>query len=230
MNNFTPVTPLYAAPPILIPTRVPTYMAPPPTPEMMRCPVPVPYQQPAPTPTPVVRTEARKIVITKLAHSVDEATLEALLRGVTLSHSPPGSECHVKAEIAYHTSGERKGERKDHAFSVFQTAALARRAIRALNGYEFHGRRITVKLAKEGERPLRTNPATPPPPLYPHVSSRRSPKIEENVTVKQSRCNEIQVGSENALNIGIELSSRTPAVVDGSSGAAKRGCRNRSSL
>jgi RNA recognition motif-containing protein len=201
-------------------------MVPPPTPEIMLSSVQVAYRPLA----PVVRTEARTIVITKLSHSVDENSLEALLR-VTA-----GNDSHVKAEFAYHKSGEHKGERKDHALAVFDDARSAERAVHALNGYKFQGRCIAVKLAKEQEvvRPMRAHRQetyfAPPPQLSGHVSSSSSSKTEKHVGMRPSSHNDKHVGSSSALKIGIELSSRTPPVVDGSSPTSKRGYRSRSSL
>jgi RNA recognition motif-containing protein len=133
----------------MVPISLPTYMVPPSIPDIMPSPALITYRSAA----PMVTIEARTIVITQLSHSVDEQALEALLRGVTLGYSTPGSYCYVKVTFFYHESGERKGERKDHALAIFEDATSAKRAIQALNGYEFQGRCIMVELAKEGARP-----------------------------------------------------------------------------
>jgi hypothetical protein len=203
-------------------------MVPPSIPEMMPSATLIAYRSAA----PMARTKARKIVITQLSRSVDEKALEILLRSVTPSHSTPGSDYLVKAEFVYHQSGVRKGERKDHALAYFEDATSAKKAIQILDGYEFQGRRIMVKLAKEGAEPLGAHREE----IYqaPRLSSENgslanSSKTVKNITMRPSSYSNEHIGPSSALKIGIEL-SRTPPVIDGSSPMGKKGCTNHSHL
>lgn len=236
-GDLAPATPIYASP------RIPvlTYMVPPPTPVSSEV---FPSQNPLENrePDPVVRTEARKIIITKLPHGTDEASLVTLLRNATLRNSGPASQCRFQAlELAYHADGAPKG----HAFAVFEDAHSARRAVQLLNGSIFLGRRIQVRLAKEGARPRNARreddyrgPPAPSQPQHRPSGSPKTEKIEKKEVVRPSSCSETRVSADKhafADNLtissvvkagGIEVSCQTPPVVDGSSGRKVRRSRS----
>jgi len=223
-----------------------TYMVPPPTPvlsEVYTSPQPLEYRS---SPDPVVRTEARKIIITKLPHGTDEAALYVLLHSTASQHTGPGSQGRIQAlELAYHADGAPKG----HAFAIFEDATSARRVVDSLNGSVYRGRRIQVRFAKEGARPrnARREDAcrdTPAPSRSQHKSSSSPKKVEKKEVLRPSGCSEKRLVADKHAVVdkpavadsctiasivkagGIEVSCQTPPVVDGSSGRKVRRSRS----
>ncbi|KAK0100483.1 hypothetical protein ONS95_008432 [Cadophora gregata] len=122
-------------------------------------------QPPSPAPKPelhqppkVIKTEARKIIITKLPLSCSEKDLQELITSVsstrsrsprTAGHrtSPEGTRYHLQhLEIARHSNGSPKG----HAFAVLESYYTAKCTIDALNGLSWQGRTLQARFAKEG--------------------------------------------------------------------------------
>lgn len=237
-GDLAPANPIYTSP------RIPvlTYMVPPPTPvssEVFPNQSPLEYR----TADSVVKTEARKIIITKLPPGTDEASLVTLLHNATLRNGGPASQCRYQAlELVYHADGAPKG----HAFAVFEDAASAKRAVQLLNGSIFLGRRIQVRLAKEGARPRNTRredvypgPSAPPQLQHRPSSSSKTEKIEKKKEVpRPASRSEKRVSADKHAFVdnftiasivkagGIEISCQTPPVVDGSSGRKVRRSRS----
>jgi len=105
-------------------------------------------------PSATVQPEARKIIITKLSHSIQDADLSALLQRICSKYKP-----HTEAEernpvhsieILRGSDGKPRG----HALVVFESVGLARWAIEVLNREKFMGRVLEARLAKEGVEPV----------------------------------------------------------------------------
>jgi len=109
-----------------------------------------------PASTPVIKTEARKIIITQLPHTTTSAELTNLLvkeisKGkYKLSIGSP-SRATQEVTIAVHSDGKPKG----HAFAVFETHQIAKYVINTLHGQKFQGRVLNARFAKEGAEPWR---------------------------------------------------------------------------
>lgn len=106
------------------------------------------------SPPPVVKTEARKIIITQLPHGTTSSALHELLTKIVsnskrLSHY--SSAAVQSIEIATHVDGKAKG----HAFAIFETHTVAKTVIRAVDGMRFQGRVLSARFAKEGAEPAR---------------------------------------------------------------------------
>ena len=109
-----------------------------------------------PDSTPVVKTEARKVIITQLSSSTSVAELKEQLVKI-ISKSNPKARISSSAsqsmihelEIATHSDGKPKG----HAFAVFETYELARHVITSLDGLRYRGRTLSARFAKEGAEP-----------------------------------------------------------------------------
>ena len=118
----------------------------------------IPSYQPATDSTPVVKTEARKVIITQLPLSTSAAELtEQLVKAISKSN-PAGriqsSAAHNMIHelgIAIHSDGKPKG----HALVVLETYNLAQYVINALDGSRYHGRTLHARFAKEGAEPAR---------------------------------------------------------------------------
>ena len=140
-GNMEPSTPVYIPPT----PPIATYAAPLVYPE---CPVSPPannyYTSPAST---VIKTEARKLIITQLPHSTSTLDLRDLLFNAISKLS--GSYCYEAVEdveIATHADGTPRG----HAFAIFESYSLAKSMVKSLNGLKFKGRTLQARFAKEG--------------------------------------------------------------------------------
>lgn len=116
-----------------------------------------PYSSSSASPTsppPVVKTEARKIIITQLPHGITSSALHELLTKIVSSSKRLSSYSSAPVqsiEIATHVDGKAKG----HAFAVFETHAIAKVVVRAVDGMRFQGRVLSARFAKEGAEPSR---------------------------------------------------------------------------
>jgi RNA recognition motif-containing protein len=106
---------------------------------------------------PVVQTEARKVIIKGLPRDTSEAALINLIdqfcshSSSSRSHRSYSSSIqHV--DLARHSDGRLKG----HAFIIFETHRIAKKAVDAINGHKFQGRELRATLAKEGVEPAET--------------------------------------------------------------------------
>jgi hypothetical protein len=108
-----------------------------------------PTSPPAPS---VIKTEARKIIITQLPHGTTTAALHELLTTI-ISSSKRLSNLSVSPvqsiELATHVDGKPKG----HAFAILETHAIAKTVAKAIEGLRFQGRVLGARLAKEGAEP-----------------------------------------------------------------------------
>lgn len=116
-----------------------------------------PYSSSSASPTsppPVVKTEARKIIITQLPHGTTSSALHELLTKIVSSSKRSSSHASTAVqsiEIATHVDGKAKG----HAFAIFESHAIARSVVRAVDGLRFQGRVLSARFAKEGAEPSR---------------------------------------------------------------------------
>ncbi|KAH6702074.1 hypothetical protein BKA61DRAFT_201871 [Leptodontidium sp. MPI-SDFR-AT-0119] len=117
---------------------------------------PAPPPQPDPSPK-VVKTEARKIIITGLPLTATQKDVQELIQSVssTSSHSfksrhhntPDGTRYYLQhLELAKQSNGAPKG----HAFAVLESHSTAQRTIDALNGLGWRSRKLQARFAKEG--------------------------------------------------------------------------------
>ncbi|KUJ13105.1 uncharacterized protein LY89DRAFT_721877 [Mollisia scopiformis] len=116
----------------------------------------------------VVHTEARKVIITDLSHSITEKELRNLLeRAAQKSRSrsaTPAEEYPIASfDIPRHSDGKAKG----HAFVVFSSPHIAQRVMDALHGKRFQRRELKVRWTKEGadskvQQTYSTQPPIPP--------------------------------------------------------------------
>lgn len=96
-------------------------------------------------------------MITQLPQTITERDLKRILRDVCSVQKSTISNYGNKEysplqylEIARHPDGRMKG----HAFVIFETHKLAAQAVDALNFYEYQGRRLHARFAKEGVEPI----------------------------------------------------------------------------
>lgn len=117
-------------------------------------PRPVPVLDPAPR---VIKTEARKIIITGVPITCSEKDLQELINSVSSTqsrsprsrhrNSPEGTRYYLQhLEIAKHSNGTPKG----HAFAVLESHSTAKCTVDALNGLSWQGRTLHARFAKEG--------------------------------------------------------------------------------
>jgi len=149
-GNMAPSTPVY------IPQQS-LYMVPPPPTEhtyakhIIASPTPGYQQTPPPIPS-VIKTEARKIIITKLPHSTAPYELDELLSNVISKYRTSNGgyyEPIYDIEMAKHVDGTPRG----HAFAVFENHNIAKLVVQSLNGMIFQGRALQARLTKEGAEP-----------------------------------------------------------------------------
>lgn len=110
-----------------------------------------PAQAQAQAPT-VIKTEARKLIITSLPHNANETTLRTLLLkllGSTYPNTDPVAALH-EVEVARHSDHKSRG----HAFVVFESHRVAKGMVGALDGLRWQGRCLAARFAKEGARPF----------------------------------------------------------------------------
>jgi RNA recognition motif-containing protein len=115
-------------------------------------PASAPVSPTSPTSPPLIKTEARKIIITQLPHGITSSALHELLTKTISNskHTATFSSSSVQSvEIATHVDGKAKG----HAFAVFETHAIAHTVVRAIDGLRFQGRVLSARFAKEGAEP-----------------------------------------------------------------------------
>lgn len=147
-GSIAPFTPVYIPPP----QPIVTYMVPISYSESVVSSQERSIQHYVPSVPPgVVKTEARKVIITSLPHSTTESDLRDLLvRLLTKSHacSDPFQAVH-EMEIARHSDQKSRG----HAFAVFETHQVAKSMISALDGLKFQNRHLSARFAKEGAKP-----------------------------------------------------------------------------
>jgi hypothetical protein len=109
------------------------------------------------SPPPMVKTEARKLIITQLPHSTTSSSLHELLTQIVSNskRSSSYSSTPVQSiEIATHIDGKAKG----HAFAIFETHTIAKSVKEVVNGMRFQGRVLSARFAKEGAEPARSVP------------------------------------------------------------------------
>ncbi|KAF4627144.1 hypothetical protein G7Y89_g11013 [Cudoniella acicularis] len=231
-GHYAPLSlslPLHASSPqnptLYVPvTQAPSFPAmgtcptPPPTPYALMSPqiMVVPFQQW--NQAPVIQTEARKIMIKKLPHLVNERTLKGFLQQFL------NLECGPIHEIII--ARDSKNEPRGHAFVTFHSYAAAKTAIDMLDGYQYWGHDLQAKFAKEGVAPSRRNSH----PRQSFISSQSMPTIapmeapyfyapsnsSRETTVSPTQSVAQMSNASKSADIG--NSSPTPVVVDGSSG------------
>jgi len=136
--NMESCTPVYF-PPTLVTYTVPGYAEDPPSSSNINH-----YPSPA---SAVVKTEARKIIITQLPHSVSKSDLRDLLFSTIAKLSRGYSyEAVEDVEVVIHADGTPRG----HAFAVFESYSLAKYVVKTLDGLKFKGRTLQARFAKEG--------------------------------------------------------------------------------
>ena len=103
------------------------------------------------TTTNYVQPEARKVIITKLPLSIADSELQTLLQARVLANRRSRLDCPIQSiEVQRGADGKSRG----HAFVVFDSDMLARKCIAELRGMEYKGRKLDVRLAKEGVEPV----------------------------------------------------------------------------
>lgn len=90
----------------------------------------------------VIYTEQRGVHIRDISRRASEDQIRNMIRDVT------GPEASLIEMIKVPT---QDGTPRGHAFIHFRSANLAKRMVDHLNGYEFKGRKLQVRLMKEGE-------------------------------------------------------------------------------
>ena len=103
----------------------------------------------SPTST-LIKTEARKVIITQLPQSTSTADLHDLLFSTIAQMSKSYSyEAVEDVEIATHADGTPRG----HGFAVLESYSLAKSVVKSLDGFKFQGRTLQARFAKEGVEP-----------------------------------------------------------------------------
>lgn len=150
-GNVDLTTPLFVTPRLL---PHPVYMVPvqysaqpmllpPPSPQQQQYPV---QSSPQLVSSPqVIKTEARKIIITGLPSKTTERDLQQLLARVSSTSTTPRYR-HRNLEMARHSDGRPKG----HAFAIFESHHVAQHTLEYLNGLVWQGRELHARFAKEG--------------------------------------------------------------------------------
>ena len=130
-----------------------------------------PLQLAYPASSTVVKTEARKIILTQLPHNISKSELCHVLEKAGFKCRSTSQRNHIQEiELARHSDGASKG----HAFVVFESHHYAKRAVEALNGIKFQGRGLQVRMAKEGAESSQRRSPPVQSPCY-HVSPTASP-------------------------------------------------------
>ena len=155
-------------------------------------------QPPSPTPTPelypspvTIKTEARKIIITKIPLHCSEKDLQDLINNVSSTpsrsprsryrSSPEGTQFYLQhLEIAKHSNGSPKG----HAFAILESHASAKCAVDALNGLSWQGRTLHARFAKEGVESSSRSSRNSQPSQPSQASLSRSRNAPRNVKGK----------------------------------------------
>lgn len=205
------------------------------------------------SPPPVVKTEARKIIITQLPHGTTSSALHELLTKIVSNSkrlSGYSSSAVQSIEIATHVDGKAKG----HAFAIFETHTIAKVVVRALEGMRFQGRVLSARFAKEGAEPARystwtaekqpmvsstelyqaPDTANGPWPGYDQGSNESSAprQADTGVCAREKSDSKSPDGSDSDKKPGAvanngeskrSVAMCVPAVVDGSSGRASHG-------
>jgi RNA recognition motif. (a.k.a. RRM, RBD, or RNP domain) len=172
----------------------------------------------------MIRTEARKIIIKRLAHPTDKGTLRMFLYSVL------PQECGYLQNIEVPRYGPN--DSKGHAFVTFESFFAAQIAVDALDGYIWRGKTLSVGFTKEGavtsrmtakRQTLRHRPSTTPRSMAvtmsPDFSERRESVASSTVFMTPSPTGFSDSSAETMLDSPVcapPKPSRTPAVVDGS--------------
>jgi len=152
-GDMVPSTPIYVSTPVYtyaVPISYGETLISPPSTALSPC--------HTPSSTPVVKTEARKIIITQLPLSTSAAELkEYLIKTISKSHpegklsSSASYQMIQELDLAAHSDGKPKG----HAFAVFETHQIAKRVINAVDGHRYNGKTLNARFAKEGAEPAK---------------------------------------------------------------------------
>ncbi|KAE8441231.1 hypothetical protein EG329_005595 [Mollisiaceae sp. DMI_Dod_QoI] len=201
------------------------------------------YQTMVPETPHIVHTEARKIIITHLSHSTTEKELQSLLERAS-RRSKSSSNNHREDypiesfEIPRHSDGKAKG----HAFAIFSSSHIAKRAVDALHGRTFQRRELKARLTKEGaESTGHPSPTqeqemcSGPPPMPPQTYESRLEPVDVEIQMGQmdlnggtvdetrkekrekgrSRTHDNSADTERRSKSKTSSSARAPMVVDG---------------
>jgi hypothetical protein len=143
-GNIAPSTPVYIPPP----QQIMAYMVPVPYAETQTIPI---QHHALPTMLTVMKTEARKIIITSLPHSTTESALRNLLDKILTRTYTDVDPCQViqDIEIVCHSNLKSRG----YAFVVLETYHLAKSMVTAIDGLKFQNRQLSARFAKEGAQP-----------------------------------------------------------------------------
>jgi hypothetical protein len=105
---------------------------------------------------PGVQTKA-KVIIKRLPRDTSEAALINLINQFCSHSSSSRSHRSYSSSIQHiHLARHFDGRLKGHAFIIFETDYIAKKAVKAINGHKFQGRELRVTLAKEGVEPGET--------------------------------------------------------------------------
>ena len=189
-----------------------------------------------------IKTEARKIVITQLPHSISYHDVEKLLLKYiarSMSKPLPNDPANELEELTIQTSPDKKT--RGHAFAIIGTEQLAKSVVKSLDGVQFHGRLIKSRLAKEGVTARSISTADPylmPAPLYyqsqgPPAAQLSPQQIERPAAVEDSCARTTAVTASGTEGKSTRKSKEgssekktkgsSPAVVNGSSSGSSRG-------
>jgi RNA recognition motif-containing protein len=216
-GNIPPSTPVYVPQQQVlsyIVPQIPFATAPAPAPNLV-----VPFQPANPGSSSIVKTEARKIIITQLPHNISKSELCYMLEKAGFESRSTSQRNHVQEiELARHSDGASKR----HAFVVLESHHYAKRAVEALNGIKFQGRKLQLRLAKEGAEPSQRRSPPAQSSGY-HVSRTASPhmlplsasmgnltiRTESNSTGSNHGVTEEHVATRNARSSGSKGSSKS---------------------
>lgn len=143
-------------------------------------PATLPTHRSPPPPVHVIHTEARKVIITGLPHTIGRGEIKGLVLSRISSssssssrrHAPPPSTHLIQTiELAKHSDGSPKS----HAFVVFESQHIAQRAINSLHGFKWQGKKLTARFAKEG---VETNDRPIEQELLAHAGPSHTPEIQ----------------------------------------------------
>ncbi|EDO04457.1 predicted protein [Sclerotinia sclerotiorum 1980 UF-70] len=103
-----------------------------------------------------------KVIVTQIPHHASTTDLRNLIHAgikakfldTSSAENPLAALCSMKIEK------HPDGRQKSHAFLSFETCSMARAIVDMLDGVDFKGRNLRVKLAKEGAEP-RQSPMRP---------------------------------------------------------------------
>jgi len=164
---------------------------------------------------PGINTEARKIIITHSPQRVTRTSIMYLLLKVLQSdYATTAPEAVNNGPIqSLKLSTFKDGTSKGTAFAVLESQTIAKKVIRALNGHNFEGRELIVRLTKEGV-PRKVD--SPTSKSHKEASGDIvKEKLRRSASVPSDQPSRIIEGHVTAVDG--PSPTRSPLVVDGSS-------------